>query len=60
MLLLLLVRRDTFTDLGCESLYNSAYDLELNTPQCFDIMDALFSYIDDLNPCTLNGTTNFL
>lgn len=41
--------RDAFTELGCESLYNSAYDL---SDTCFNIMDALFSYIDHLNPCT--------
>jgi hypothetical protein len=44
--------RDSFTALGCESLAHSAYDLILQQPACFDVMDALFTYIDDLNPCT--------
>jgi hypothetical protein len=47
--LLLCWFRDTFAALGCDSLYLTPYEM---SQDCFDIMDTLFTYIDDLNPCT--------
>jgi hypothetical protein len=43
------LHRDTFAALGCDSLYLTPYEM---SQDCFDIMDTLFTYIDDLNPCT--------
>eukprot|EP01032_Pedospumella_encystans_P009102 gene9102-10747_t len=54
-----------FTELECDSLFTSVYDLARHTPECFDILDVLESYIDTLNPyalefpvCTISSSTD--
>ena len=50
---LLFCYRDDFTALDCHNLYNNAYELIKHKPECFDLMDTLFTYIEELNPCKL-------
>ena len=51
-LIVFFLHRDAFTELECDSLFTSVYDLARHTPECFDILDVIESYIDTLNPCT--------
>ena len=42
---------DRFTSLNCDDLSQNAMGILKTTPECFVIMDRIFSHIESLNPC---------
>lgn len=42
---------DRFTSLNCDDLSQDAMGILKTTPECFVIMDHIFSYTESLNPC---------
>ena len=42
---------DRFTSLNCDDLSQNAMGILKTTPECFVIMDRIFSNIESLNPC---------